>query len=371
MTATELSAARSEDPTLSEVIDRAYAACARMARDHYENFPVASVLVPKRMRRAVSAVYAFARRADDFADEPGYTDEERLRLLDDWHQRLMRAAGLPPKGGSHAEFEGVQVEGLEVEGADVERVGAGGVASAFRRKIESGSSDDDLIFIALADAMREHELPVSLLADLLSAFRQDVTVKRYAHWEDVLDYCSRSANPVGRLVLRIAGHRDEALDRASDALCTALQLTNFWQDFARDWENGRLYVPVADCEAFGAQEADLDRAQAALGVAPSAPAGVPMPAAWKAVLREMALRTRQLFDEGRPVCDGVSGRLRYELRLTWLGGTRILERLERSDFEAFANRPTLTARDIGPLVWRTASWFRQSRRLRQTRGPRA
>jgi squalene synthase HpnC len=346
-----LSAARAGDPTLQDVLDRAYAACARLARDHYENFPVASVLVPKRMRRGVSAVYAFARRADDFADEPGYSDAERLRLLDDWQQRLMRAAGsLPPEGGSHAGVEGV--------------------ASAYRRKIESGdtiSFDDDLIFVAVADAMREHDLPVALLADLLSAFRQDVTVKRYARWEDVLDYCSRSANPVGRLVLRIAGHRDEALDRASDALCTALQLTNFWQDFARDRANGRLYVPLGDCEAFGAREADLDRAQAAPGAASPAPAVVPMPAAWKAVLREMAQRTRQLFDEGRPVCDGVRGRLKYELRLTWLGGTRILERLERSDFEAFSNRPTLTGRDIGPLVWRTATWFRRSRPIQRTR----
>ena len=202
---------------------------------------------------------------------------------------------------------------------------------------------------------------MSLLDDLLSAFRQDVTVKRYAAWDDVLDYCARSANPVGRLVLRIAGHRDEALDRASDALCTALQLTNFWQDFARDWANGRLYVPLADCEAFGAREADLEQAHAALLSATPASTAVPMPPAWRAVLREMAQRTRRLFAEGRPVCDGVRGRLKYELRLTWLGGMRILDRLERADFDVFAHRPTLTARDIAPLVWRTASWMRRTR----------
>jgi squalene synthase HpnC len=304
-----------------DVVDRAYAACAQLARDHYENFPVASVLVPRRMRRAVSAVYAFARRADDFADEPGYSDSARLRLLDDWHERLMRAA-------------------------------AGSTASA---------SSEDLIFVAVADAIRRHDLPVSLLDDLLSAFRQDVTVKRYAAWDHVLDYCARSANPVGRLVLRIAGHRDEALDRASDALCTALQLTNFWQDFARDWANGRLYVPLADCEAVGAREPDLERAHAALLSATAASIAVPMPPAWRAVLGEMAQRTRRLFAEGRPVCDGVRGRLKYELRLTWLGGMRILDRLERADFDAFAHRPTLTARDIAPLVWRTASWMRRTR----------
>jgi squalene synthase HpnC len=301
-----------------DVVERAYDACARMARDHYENFPVASMLVPKRMRRGVAAVYAFARRADDFADEPGYSDAERLRLLDDWHRRLMEAAaGATPSG-----------------------------------------SPDDLIFIAVADAMQVHQLPASLFSDLLSAFRQDVIVKRYQTWNDVLDYCSRSANPVGRLVLRIAGHKDEALDRASDALCTALQLTNFWQDFARDWANGRLYVPISDRDACGAREADLDRALAAIGASPALATIVPMPAAWKSVLREMARRTRRLFAEGRPVCDGVRGRLKFELRLTWLGGTRILDRLERADFEIFANRPTLTALDIAPLVWRTASWTR-------------
>ena len=299
-----------------DVVERAYEACARLARDHYENFPVASMLVPKRMRRAVAAVYAFARRADDFADEPGYGDAERLRLIDDWHQRLKGAA-------------------------------AGCTPSV---------SSDDLIFVAVADAMQVHHLPVTLFADLLSAFRQDVTVKRYRTWNDVLDYCSRSANPVGRLVLRIAGHEDEALDRASDALCTALQLTNFWQDFARDWAGGRLYIPTTDRDACGARDADLDRALAAISTSPAVATIVPMPEAWKTALREMTQRTRRLFTDGRPVCDGVQGRLKYELRLTWLGGTRILDRLERADFEVFANRPTLTARDIAPLVWRTASW---------------
>ena len=200
------------------VLRRAYGACTELARAHYENFPVASLLLPRRMRPAIAAVYAFARRADDFADEPGYTQPERLRLLDDWQRRLDAAA-------------------------------AGTV---------SAGTANDLIFVAVADAIREHDLPVSLFSDLLSAFRQDVTTSRYERWVDVLDYCSRSANPVGRLVLRVAGYRDDALDRSSDALCTALQLTNFWQDFARDWQNGRLYVPREDYESFGASAGDLE-----------------------------------------------------------------------------------------------------------------
>ena len=296
------------------VLRRAYDACTQLARAHYENFPVASVLLPRRMRPAIAAVYAFARRADDFADEPGYTPAERIRLLDDWQRRLDEAT-------------------------------AGKVSAA---------TANDLIFVAVADAIRQHDLPVSLFSDLLSAFRQDVTTTRYERWEDVLDYCSRSANPVGRLVLRIAGYRDEALDRSSDALCTALQLTNFWQDFARDWQNGRLYVPRADHESRGAREADLE---IALGGRrpPHASNQRALPAEWRSALREMSRRTRELFAEGRPVCDRVRGRLRYELRLTWHGGFRILERLEQSDFDVL-HRPALGARDAAPILWRTALW---------------
>lgn len=287
-------------------VRRAYDACAELARTHYENFPVASHLLPRRMRPAIAAVYAFARRADDFADEPGYSQPERLRLLDDWQHRLdLAAAGTVSTGAAN-----------------------------------------DLIFVAVADAIREHELPVSLFSDLLSAFRQDVETTRYERWEDVLDYCTRSANPVGRLVLRIAGYRDEALDRSSDALCTALQLTNFWQDFARDWQNGRLYVPRADYESFGASERDLEAA------IDHPAASKALPAEWRATMAEMARRTRQLFSEGRYVCERVSGRLRYELRLTWHGGARILERIERSDFDVL-NRPVLGVRDAAVILWRS------------------
>jgi squalene synthase HpnC len=295
----------------AEMVRHAYDACTQLARSHHENFPVASLLVPRRMRPAIAAVYAFARRADDFADEPGYVADERLRLLDDWQRRLDAAA-------------------------------AG---------IVTGDSPNDLIFVAVADAMRRHQLPASLFADLLSAFRQDVTTTRYERWDEVLDYCRRSANPVGRLVLRIAGYRDEALDRSSDALCTALQLTNFWQDFARDWQNGRLYVPRADYEAFGAREADLEAVIGSPGGA-HAPSVERLPPEWRATLAEMARRTRELFAEGRLVCERVSGRLRYELRFTWHGGSRILERLERSDFDVF-HRPALGPRDAAVILWRS------------------
>jgi phytoene/squalene synthetase len=160
----------------------------------------------------------------------------------------------------------------------------------------------------------------------------------------VFDYCRRSANPVGRLVLRIAGHQEDALDRASDAMCTALQLTNFWQDFGRDWRAGRLYVPREVQEASGAQEADLARDR--------------MTPAWAAAIDRCARVTRERFDAGRPVCDGVRGRLRLELRFTWLGGVRMLERVERRRDDLLHHRPALGVRDLPALLWRAARWRR-------------
>lgn len=290
------------DRIVDDRLARAYSACAALAREHYENFPVASRLLPRAMRSPIAAIYAFARVADDFADEPGYEVPERLRLLDDWHSRLERCVVTPPHG----------------------------------------STREDLIFVALADTVRTYRLPLSLLTDLLSAFRQDVTVTRYRTWAELLDYCRRSANPVGRLVLRVAGHDDPLLDRASDALCTALQLTNFWQDIGRDWANGRLYLPLADRDAEGARDADLD-------------AGLITPE-WRRALQTMIGRTRSLFAEGRPVCDAVSGRLALELRLTWLGGSRILDRVEQSGPDLMRHRPALSKRDAAPLLWRALTW---------------
>jgi squalene synthase HpnC len=286
--------------------EQAYACCARLAREHYENFPVASRLLPRRMRPHVAAIYAFARIADDMADEGQRTAVERLEDLEHWRRRLHAAAdGASAVAGPHPE-----------------------------------------VFVALGRTIAEYRLPVSLLDDLVSAFAQDVTVRRYATWADVLDYCRRSANPVGRLVLRIAGCASPSMDAASDAVCTALQLTNFWQDFAVDWRKGRLYVPEEVWRAAGAREADLD-------------AGRVTPA-WRAALDDMSRRTRALFEEGRPVCDGVRGRLRWELRATWLGGTRILDKLDASGFDVLNARPTLSRADVPWIAWRMLSWPRPS-----------
>lgn len=300
-------------------VDAAYAACQQLARTHYENFPVASRLMPSSARRHVVAIYAFARLADDIADEGTRLPDDRVQALDEWQSRLDAAA--------HGRVE------------------------------PSGSALTDAVFVALRETLtvlrardaegrpdRVHEL----LSDLLSAFRQDVVKSRYATWDEVLDYCRRSANPVGRLVLIVTGHREAALGPWSDHVCTALQLTNFWQDLAIDWARGRLYVPLDVVSHHGARLEDLGREWTK---------------EWRAALQDVGARTQTLFAEGRPIADAVQGRLRWELRATWIGGTCILDRTREGDYDVFTHRPTLTRSDVPGLLWRTMTWRATARRV--------
>jgi phytoene synthase len=286
------------------VTEAAYARCLDIAQRHYENFPVASRLLPRRARPHIAAIYAFARIADDFADEGTRSPAARLALLDDWQSRLHRAVETPRS---------------------------------------EDDSDAAAIFHALGDSIRQCDLDVQLFDDLLSAFRQDVTVRRYETWDELFDYCRRSANPVGRLVLRVNGYRDDRLDACSDAVCTALQLTNFWQDLEVDLKKDRLYVPLAEMRAAGADIEDLRRFR--------------LTPEWRRAMEAAGARTRALFAAGRPVADFVRGRLRWELRATWLGGMRILDRLAAGGYDVFTARPKLGALDAvviagHALVWR-------------------
>lgn len=286
------------------LLSRAYGACADLARSHYENFPVASFLVPAHMRPHVTAIYAFARIADDIADEGNDAPAERRARLRQWQQLLHEACERP-----------------------------GDVPATTR---------DQLIVLALSHTMHEKQLPLTLFDDLISAFAQDITTNRYDSWEDVFSYCRRSANPVGRLVLLVAGdHRDEAAS-SSDALCTALQLTNFWQDFGRDWRHGRLYVPQDVIAQCGARESDLDASR--------------WTAEWSRAIERCVAVTRELFDRGRQVCDEVRGRLRLELRATWLGGSLVLDRIAASPDAVLFERPRLRRADVPLLAWRMARW---------------
>jgi squalene synthase HpnC len=287
---------------VNAALTEAYAYCERLARSHYENFPVASRLLPSAMRPHIAAIYAFARVADDMADEGDRPAANRLADLDAWGRRLD--------------------DNLR-------------------------SSEDDRreywqVFAALRQTIEQCRLPVTLLHDLLSAFAQDVTTKQYATWPELLDYCRRSANPVGRLVLRVAGYGDGRLDAASDAVCTALQLTNFWQDVEIDRAKGRLYMPINVWQPLGARIEDLDAGR--------------MTDAWRAAFADVVVRTRELFAAGIPVVNGVHGRLRFELRATWLGGTRILDKLEAANYDMLSIRPALTRADLPSILWRTALW---------------
>jgi phytoene synthase len=242
----------------------------------------------------VAAIYAFAREADDFADEPRHTGS-RTVLLEDWGRKLENAA--------------------------------------------AGKAEDP-VFVALADTMRRFELPSAPFQDLLSAFGQDARQARYESWDEVLDYCRRSANPVGRLILMLFGRREESLTPLSDSVCTALQLVNFWQDLAVDARRGRLYVPRADRDRHGVPEEALLSGDA------------PRLSGFRPLMEEMASRTSALLERGRELPDRIGGRLGFELRLTWLGGRAILEEVRGAGFDVYRRRPALRAGSWAPLVLR-------------------
>ncbi len=270
----------------------AYAFCQRLVRSHYENFPVASILIPRRLRHHVAALYAFARVADDFADEPDYEGVRRERLLE-WRAQLQDIGRAPPR---HP------------------------------------------VFAALGETLRQLELPKEPFDDLLSAFLQDVEKKRYADFGEVQDYCRRSANPVGRVVLLIHGIKDEELFRMSDDLCTALQLANFWQDVSVDLKKDRIYIPQEDFAATGYSEADLR-----MGVVNER---------WRSLMKLEVGRARELFDKSRSLPKKLAWPLSWEIRLTWLGGRQILRKIRDQDYDSLSRRPALSRCDWIPLLAR-------------------
>ncbi len=264
----------------------AYAHCVRITRKHYENFPVASLFLPKTLRKHVAVIYAFARTADDFADEPGMKSEERLVRLNEWESLL------------HEAYEGNAVHP---------------------------------VFVALRETVREFNIPRELFQKLLAAFRADVTVHRYQSFDDLLAYCRNSANPVGRLVLLLFGYRNDDLMRLSDNTCTALQLTNFWQDLSIDLERDRLYIPQHDIAIFPGSADDLQARNPGK--------------AFRSLLDYQVERTEELFHAGKPLLTQVERDLALELRLTWRGGMKILEKIRKLDYDVFNRRPTLTTVD--------------------------
>lgn len=258
-----------------------------MPVDHYENFPVASWLLPRRLQRPVEAIYRFARTADDIADEGEASPAERLAGLDAYRTAL----------------------------DDIER----------------GETPTDAVFGPLADVVRAHAIPLAPFRDLLSAFAQDVEKRRYANFGEVMDYCRRSANPVGRLVLQLYGDHDPRHLAYSDAICSSLQLINFLQDIAVDYRKGRIYLPQDELAAHHVDE---------LQIAQGDSRGL-----WHMMMYKQIERARKLLQAGAPLGRALKGRLGLELRMTIRGGETILRKLHADPASVFHNRPVLTKRD--------------------------
>jgi squalene synthase HpnC len=275
-------------------VDRAYAYCEEFARAHTESYPVASRFVPAELRPHLVALYAFARSADDFADEPEY-EGRRVEALDRWEEALGRSA--------HGEA-------------------------------------DHPVFIALADTIEKRDLPIPPLEDMLSAFRMDLEVRRYASFQSLRGYTARSAEPVGRLLLALFGYRDPELVRYADEMSTALQLTNFWQDVAADAARDHIYIPAEDLHFFGVTEAELKALKPTQAL--------------RDLLRYEVTRTRALYERGRPLLEKVGSDLRMELTLIWLVGNTILDKIEAANFDVFAQRPTIRRRDQAVIMARAA-----------------
>lgn len=268
-----------------------------MSVNHYENFPVASILLPARLRPAVRAIYAFARSADDLADEGDALPQARLEALASYDGQLDRIA--------------------------------------------SGNAPSNAIFASLQQTIADYRLPLKPFRDLLSAFRQDVVTTRYPTIDALMDYCARSAAPVGTLLLLLYGEASEENLRESDAICNALQLINFWQDVAIDWHKNRVYLPQEDLARFHVSEDHI--------------AAGTVDHAWRALMRFETDRARALMLSGAPLTMRLPGRLGWELRLVVQGGLRILDRIEAADYDVFRRRPQLGAADWVCMAWRAAT----------------
>jgi squalene synthase HpnC len=268
-----------------------------MSVGHYENFPVASALLPRPLRRPVAVIYRFARTADDFADEGDRPAPERLALLEGYRDEL--------------------------------------------RRLAAGRAPTDPFFEELREVIAAHDLPIEPFYDLLDAFSQDVTKTRYATFAEVLDYCRRSADPIGRLMLRLYRRASDQHVVWSDSICTALQLVNFWQDVAIDFAKDRVYLPQDELARFGVSERQIAQRDAGGG--------------WAPLMQFQAARARAMLTRGAPLALALPGRIGLEIRTVVQGGLRILEKIERAGGDVFRHRPVLRAWDWPLLLGRAAA----------------
>ncbi len=272
----------------------AYAAALRFARTHYENFPVVSFLVPANLRKHIAIIYWFARTADDFADEGKISAAERLEKLNNFEYRFKELLN-----------------------------------KNFINEYE----------FALYSTIKEMDLTPQLFLNLLKAFKRDVTKTRYETFDELLGYCNNSANPVGRLILELNNIRDERAFNYSDKICTALQLTNFWQDASVDFKKGRIYFPAEDLEKFGVEEKIFELKENNLN--------------FKELVKFNVERTNLLFEEGKDLTSYLSGRLKYEIKWTVLGGREILKKIKKINYNIMQVRPALSKKDFIILLLRS------------------
>jgi len=269
-------------PSIAPTIEEARKYCARLARSHYENFSVASWFLPRRLRQHFFNVYAYCRISDDLGDEVGDTTAA-LALLDQWQSELNACYKGTPR---HP------------------------------------------VFVALAETVRQFDIPQQEFSDLLTAFRQDQTVTRFETFDDVLGYCHYSANPVGHLVLYLCGYRDKERQDLSDFTCTALQLANFWQDVSRDYEKGRIYLPLEDMRRFGVGQDDIAHNR-------NTPA-------FRAMMQFEVERARHWFRQGLPLIEKVDHELAIDLDLFSRGGLEILNSIQDQNYAVLGKRPAIS-----------------------------
>ncbi len=271
-------------------VEESFAYCRRLAQTHYENFVVASRLLPRHVRQHFANVYAYCRWSDDLADETTSRDES-LSLLQWWEGQL------------DACYAGQATHP---------------------------------VFVALRQTIQEFDIPAQPFHDLLSAFRQDQSVSRYDTFADLLDYCRRSANPVGRIVLYLGRSHDEQRSQLSDSICTGLQLANFWQDVMQDWQRGRIYVPLEDCRRFGCDEADVATGRSHAALEP--------------LMEFEVARAEQWLRAGLPLADRLPAWLAGDIWLITQGGLKILGKIRSARFDVWSRRPKVSRVDQAGLL---------------------
>lgn len=268
-------------------LELTYSKARELSESHYENFPVTSFLIPKHLRDDIAIIYWFARTADNIADEGEMSDQTRIDMLDEFESSLL--------------------------------------------KIKNGRFECDF-FEALATTINRRNLSIELFSDLISAFRQDVTKKRYNNFNEVLDYCRRSANPIGRLILQLFGIKDKEAFYYSDKVCTALQLTNFFQDTFNDYKMGRIYFPLDELQKYEIPENQFENSK--------------INDNFRALVKHNVERTSDLFNEGKKLFRFLNGRLNLEIKWTVAGGEKILQKIRKNDYDVLNIRPVLTKKDF-------------------------